>query len=46
MSEHENGTQGRKPDFVAYQVQETQEAKASGTGSEPLGGTRTGTGWN
>ena len=27
MSEQENGTQGRKPDFVAYQVQETQDGK-------------------
>ena len=27
MSEHENGNQGRKPDFVAYQVNETQDGK-------------------
>lgn len=27
MSENENTTQGRKPDFVAYQVQETQDGK-------------------
>lgn len=27
MSENENGTQGRKPDYVAYQVQETQDGK-------------------
>ena len=27
MSEQENGTQGRKPDFVAYQIQETQDGK-------------------
>lgn len=27
MSEQENGTQGRKPDFVAYQVNETQDGK-------------------
>lgn len=27
MSEHENGNQGRKPDFIAYQVQETQDGK-------------------
>ncbi len=27
MSEQENGMQSRKPDFVAYQVQETQDGK-------------------
>ena len=27
MSEQENGAQGRKPDFVAYQVNETQDGK-------------------
>ncbi|MGH8547553.1 MAG: hypothetical protein ACRERU_02915 [Methylococcales bacterium] len=27
MSDKENGLQGRKPDFIAYQVQETQDGK-------------------
>ncbi|MCI0655078.1 MAG: hypothetical protein L0Y39_11460 [Methylococcaceae bacterium] len=27
MTENENGHQGRKPDFIAYQVQETQDGK-------------------
>lgn len=27
MSENENGTQGRKPDFIAYNVQDTQDGK-------------------
>jgi hypothetical protein len=27
MSEQDNGAPGRKPDYVAYQVQETQDGK-------------------